>query len=260
MIIDSHCHLDALLSPPPLSFSTSLNDRVHVKHSVYFITMSTSPLDWRNQLERSQTFENVFCALGVHPWYVQDIDLTYLVQLERLFMTELVVALGEVGLDFTPLYKESRTLQLEILVEQLALARRFEKPVSLHVRKAHNEMLEILSNTAVKGAVHGLGASKELAQSYVDLGFKIGVNGVLKRDNARRYHELVRYFGLDYLVLETDFPHVKIAPSEVSFLSDIVLVAEKVASILNTSVENVLEKMTLNTQEAFNLSGVLNGK
>jgi len=260
MIIDSHCHLDSLLSSPPSYFPVSLNNDTHLALDAYFITMSTLPLDWLNQLELSKRFKNVFCALGIHPWYVQEAGLAPLVRLERLLMTESVVALGEIGLDFTPPYKESSALQLEILVEQLALAKRFDKPISLHVRKAHNEMLDVLSNTAVKGVVHGLGASKELAQSYVDLGFKIGVNGVLKRENARRYHELVRFFGLQYLVLETDFPHVSIAPSRVTFLSDIVLVAEKVASILNVSLEKVLEKTTLNTQEAFNLTGVLNGK
>jgi len=260
MIIDSHCHLDSLLFPPPSYFSVLLNNDTHLALDVCFISMSTSPLDWLNQLERSQRFKNVFCALGIHPWYVDKASLASLARLERLLMTESVVALGEIGLDFTPPYKKSSALQREILAEQLVLARRFDKPVSLHVRKAHNEMLDVLSNTAVKGVVHGLGASKELAQSYVNLGFKIGVNGVLKRENARRYHELVRYFGLEYLVLETDFPHVKIEPSAVSSLSDIVLVAEKVASILNTSIESVLEKTTLNTQEAFNLSGVLNGK
>jgi TatD DNase family protein len=257
MIIDSHCHLDSFLSPPPSHFSILLNNGIHLELDAYFIAMSTSPLDWLTQIELSQRFKNVYCALGIHPWYVQNIDLSCLTRLEKLFMTEAVIALGEVGLDFTHPYKENRALQVEVLVEQLALARRFDKPVSLHVRKAHNEMLGILSNISVKGVVHGLGASKELAQSYIDLGFKIGINGVLKRENARRYHELVRYFGLNYLVLETDFPHVKIASSEVSLLSDIILVAEKVASLLNTPVEKVLEKTTLNVQKIFNLNGHL---
>lgn len=257
MIIDSHCHLDPFLLSYPSLFSVSLSNETHLELDAYFISMSTSPLDWLPQLELSQRFKHVYCALGVHPWYVQDIDLMSLTWLEELFMTEEVMALGEVGLDFTHPYKEHKALQVEVLVEQLTLANRFNKPVSLHVLKAHNEMLDILSNIPVKGVIHGLGASKELAQSYVDLGFKIGVNGVLKRENARRYHELVRYFGLNHLVLETDFPHVKIAPSEVSLLSDIVLVAEKVASLLNTPVEKVLEKTTLNVQKVFNLNGYL---
>ncbi|VAW48645.1 Putative deoxyribonuclease YjjV [hydrothermal vent metagenome] len=261
MIIDTHCHLDFFLSPPPSHFFNSLKNKTYLEVDASFITMSTSSLDWLSQLELSQKFKHVYCALGIHPWYAQDIDVKKsLVQLENLFITEPITALGEVGLDFTSYYKKNKTLQLDLFIEQIFLAKRFDKPVSLHVRKAHNDMLDVLSSIAVQGVVHGLGASKELAQSYVDLGFKIGVNGIVTRENARRYHELVKYFGLKYLVLETDFPHVRIMHSNAPFLSDIILVAEKMASLLKCSVEEVLEKTTLNAQEIFNLNGTLDGK
>ncbi|VAW43836.1 Putative deoxyribonuclease YjjV [hydrothermal vent metagenome] len=260
MIIDTHCHLDILLSLPSSNISHLLKSNKNLEFDVSFITMSTSSSNWLKQLELSQRFKHVYCALGIHPWYVQDSSFKSLVLLERLIIENSVVALGEVGLDFTSPYKENKNLQIDLLVEQLILAKRFGLPASLHVRKAHNEMLEILSSIAVRGVIHGLGASKELVRSYIDLGFKIGVNGVVIRENARRYHELVTYFGLKYLVLETDFPHVKIMPLEKPLLSDIILVAEKIASLLNCSLEEVVNKTSLNAQKIFNLNGILDGK
>ncbi len=93
-------------------------------------------------------------------------------------------------------------------------------------------MFVLLSSVNVNGVIHGLGASKEVIKKYIDLGFKIGVNGVVFRKNARRYHELVTRFGLEYLVLETDFSHVKIDALNPPDLSDIILVANKIASLL----------------------------
>ncbi len=260
MIIDTHCHLDSLLFSPPSCFPYLLNRKKHLEFDAFFISMSTSPLDWLTQLELSKEFKRVYCALGIHPYYVQNSDFKSLALLEKLFVGESIVALGEVGLDFTLPYKKNKTLQLELLTEQLLLAKRFDLPASLHVRKAHNEMLDILSNITVRGVIHGLGASKELARSYIDLGFKIGINGVVIRENACRYHELVRYFGLKHLVLETDFPHVKIKNLKEPFLSDIILVAEKIASLLNCSLEEVVDKTSLNAQKIFNLNGILDGK
>jgi len=260
MIIDTHCHLDSLSFPPCFYHSYSSNKKKHQEIDAFFITMSTSSLDWKKQLELSKQFKNVYCSLGIHPYSVRESDFKCLALLKQLFRDESIVALGEVGLDFTSPYKENKTLQVEFLTEQLILAKDFDLPASLHVRKAHNEMLDILSSIAVQGVIHGLGASKELAESYIDLGFKIGVNGVVIRENARRYHELVMYFGLKHLVLETDFPHVKIMDSEKPLLSDVILVAKKIASLLNCSVEEVVDKTSLNAQKMFNLNGILDGK
>jgi len=171
-----------------------------------------------------------------------------------------VVALGEIGLDFSPPYKENRMLQLEVFSQQLNLASCVGKPVSIHVIKAHNEMLSLLSTVSANGVIHGLGASKEIIKRYIDLGFKIGVNGVILRENSRRYHELVICFGLENLVLETDFPHVKIDSLNPPKLGDILLVANKMASLLNISLEEVLNQVVQNTHKIFNLNGTLDDK
>ncbi len=256
MIIDSHCHLESCYSPPAsflIPYSSSLDSEI----KSFFITMSTAAEDWQAQIKLTQKFDYVYCALGIHPWYVTSSSLKDLLALERLMTLNSVVAFGEIGLDFSPAYKEHSTLQIEVFSQQLDLASRVKKPVSIHVIKAHNDVFSLLSEVNVTGAIHGLGASKEVIRRYINLGFKIGVNGVITRDNARRYHELVRYVGLEHLVLETDFPHVKIGPLNSPKLSDIILVAQKVASLLHMPLDKVFRQMAQNTYKLFNLHGTL---
>jgi len=222
--------------------------------------MSTIPSDWQVQIELTERFQHVYCGLGIHPWYASASSFEQLLMLERLVATNSVIALGEIGLDFSPPYKEDRAVQVDVFSQQLELAHRVGKPVSIHVIKAHNEMVALLSSVNVNGVIHGLGASKEIIKRYIDLGFKIGVNGIIMRENARRYHELVTYFGLEHLVLESDFPHVKIDALNSPKLSDIMLVANKIAALLNMSFEEVLTQTTQNTLEVFNLNGTLDDK
>ena len=247
MIIDTHCHLDNFYhdSHPFTSISTSP-----------LIAMSVSPQSWLPLLQFQKQFDQVYASLGIHPWFVTKDSLSSLALLRKLLSSENVTCLGEIGLDFTPKYKTNSSLQIELLNAQLQLAADFGKPVSLHVVKAHNEVLKLLDEYSVCGVVHGLGSSTQIAKHYIDKGFKIGVNGILLRANARRYHDLVRAIGLDNIVLETDFPNVCLPEEQVPDLCDIQLVAEKVADLLALPAEHVITQCNNNAQSTFKLNGI----
>ncbi len=253
MIIDTHCHLDSLLEST-VDFMDSLS--VFQKHNLtpHFIAMSVSPDNWSVVLKLSHLYPNIHAALGIHPWYVTAQSCSNLQSLEALLNAEQVVALGEIGLDFSPAYKHSKQFQMEVLEAQLSLAENFNKPISLHVNKAHNELYQSLRGHNLTGIIHGLGSSLEVAQNYIDCGFKIGVNGVLLRENARRYHALVSHFGPEYLVLETDYPNVRLPGLVKSNLHDIIQVAEQVAILLNLSFDDVLKTLNENSQQIFQLN------
>ncbi|GKT11944.1 MAG: TatD DNase family protein [Thiomicrorhabdus sp.] len=253
MIIDSHCHLDDFYSRHDL-LSTQLTEFKSLSPSL--LSMSVSSSGWLHNLQLSQLLPQVHSALGIHPWYIESIDPGDLPLLESLLRNESVAAIGEIGLDFSTRYKHTGSDQIELLNSQLILALQYDKPVSLHVIKAHNEMLASLSNYPVGGVVHGLGSSCQIAQHYIDYGLKIGVNAVLLRDNARRYHELVRRFGLKHLVLETDFPNVYCPHKHEAELSDIILVANKVAKLLNVSLDSVMQATSHNANSIFQLNGL----
>lgn len=253
MIIDTHCHLDSLIESS-VDFTDSQS--IFREHNLapQFITMSVTPDNWSVVLKLSLLYPNIHAALGIHPWYVTAQNSSSLQSLENLLNSEQIVALGEIGLDFSSVYQHSKKLQIEVLEAQLSLAEKFSKPISIHVIKAHNEMYQSLRCHNLTGIIHGLGSSLEVAQSYVDCGFKIGVNGVLLRENARRYHELVRHFGSNYLVLESDYPNVKLPGLVKSNLHDIIRVAEQIATLLSLSFDDVLNTLNDNAQQIFKLN------
>jgi len=253
MIIDTHCHLDSLLESS-VDFLDSLSIFQNDHLTPHFIAMSVSPDNWSATLKLSLLYPNIHASLGIHPWYVTAQSRASLQSLEDLLNVECVVALGEIGLDFSATYQHSKLFQMDVLEAQLSLAEKFSKPISIHVVKAHNELYQSLRQRSMTGIIHGLGSSLEVAQNYVDCGFKIGVNGVLLRGNAHRYHALVRYFGTEHLVLETDYPNVKLPGVAKSNLHDSIRVAEQVATLLGLSFDDVLKTLNDNAEQIFQLS------
>ncbi|WP_028487262.1 TatD family hydrolase [Thiomicrorhabdus chilensis] len=244
MIFDTHCHLDAFTAD---ELSAQLNSNHH------YLTMGTSLQNWSTVLRLSSQYPNVFPALGLHPWFVDHNSFSSLVHLESLLENESIHALGEIGLDFSKDYANTKSLQLEIFELQLKLALRFDLPVSLHVYKAHNEMLALLKQYPVKGVLHGLGASIQIAQAYLDLGLLFGVNAVILRSNARRYHQLVSHFGSKSLVLETDAPNVIVPGQDQAQLYDILETLSAVSRLTGESVDSIEKVTGCNAQRIFNL-------
>lgn len=257
-MFDTHCHLDKLFdSFIPLHSSTDsiasnipqdLNDSSH-----YYLSVSTSISDWQSVLQISSRFEHVYAAIGLHPWFVTKESLTTLDELSNLVYGNDIHAVGEIGLDFSNQYKVNSEVQVEAFTKQLAIAQQTDLAVSMHIVKSHNEALDELKKVAVNGVVHGLGTSVEMAKNYVDLGLKIGVNGVVVRENAVRYHQLVKHFGLEHIVLETDYPNVKLPGLVTCQLKDINTIANTVATMLNTSIDDVIQSTDNNAKKLFNL-------
>ena len=255
-MFDTHCHLDKFFDSSSSinstskfnnsSFSRLLNDSTN-----YYLSVSTSHSDWHSVLDISSRSDQIYAALGLHPWFVTTDSLNTLEELITLLNSNVVHAIGEIGLDFTKQYKDSAEIQIEVFNKQLSIAKEFDLPVSLHLVKSHNEALYLLNKLPVKGVVHGLGTSIEMAQHYVDLGLMIGVNGVVVRDNAVRYHQLVKYFGLEHIVLETDYPNVKLPGLVTCQLEDINSIANTVATLLNTSVNDVIMSTDHNAKQLF---------
>ncbi|MFM2112014.1 MAG: putative deoxyribonuclease YjjV [Pseudomonadota bacterium] len=157
-----------------------------------------------------------FYALGIHPLYVpraSENDLTVLAQqLEKYKTDKRLVAVGEIGLDFfvpelcTP---EMRERQWHFYREQLKLAQAFDLPVILHVRRSADILLKGLREVKVKGGIaHAFNGSKQQAQAFIDLGFKLGFGGAMTFERALQIRELARTLPLEAIVLETDAPDI----------------------------------------------------
>lgn len=150
-------------------------------------------------------------APGLHPFYIQQHQDGDLLKLEHLLQTRRCVAVGEIGLDtYTAEMKIPAVYvrQQDYFAQQLELAKLYQKPVLLHIRRAHADALAILKRHrfAYGGIAHAFGGGIEEAKSFIKLGFKLGINGLVTDPNAKRLRQVVQSVGAEHLVLETDCP------------------------------------------------------
>ena len=164
--------------------------------------------------QQLQDWENVpqsYLAPGLHPFYIEQHQQAHLQRLEQVLKQHDCVAVGEIGLDtFLKQHKrpDAFAKQQHYFNAQLELATHYQKPVLLHIRKAHAEALAILKAQKFKlgGIAHAFSGGVEEAKALVKLGFKIGVTGQITNPNAKKLHQVVQAIGAEHLVIETDCP------------------------------------------------------
>lgn len=212
MFIDTHCHLDA----PEFGLSGPAVRAQAAHHQVLHCVLPAVAVA---NFEAVRTLAHAggdSYALGIHPLYVkaaQDDDLDRLdATLQHYRDDPRLVAVGEIGLDlFVPELCAGalRERQQHFYVAQLKLARKYGLPVLLHVRRSVDQVLKGLravARTDWHGIAHAFNGSAQQAQSFIDLGFKLGFGGALTFDRALQLRRLAASLPLDALVLETDAP------------------------------------------------------
>ncbi len=210
MLIDTHCHLDAA------EFDA---DREVVIQEAFNneVKMMVVPSVHRNNFEAvaslSETHACCTYALGIHPMYVARSQLADLAFLDQAVAKQLKsdnppVAIGEIGLDFF-IADYDKASQEYYFVEQLNIAKQYDLPVILHVRRAIDDILKHLRKHKVRGGIaHAFNGSRQQAEAFIDLGFKLGFGGALTHPRALKIRELVSTLPLEAIVLETDAPDI----------------------------------------------------
>lgn len=152
-------------------------------------------------------------SIGLHPRFSHPTDALDLMQ-QQLEHNKNISAVGEIGLDLSTLaLKQSYTNQLENFIGCIKLAQKYDKPMSIHSVKTHSKVIEILKKYPTDrclGVIHGFSGSKELAQEFIKLGFKLGVGAVICSPTAHKTRATISQIGLENLVLETDCPFMPI--------------------------------------------------
>ncbi|MGC7590683.1 TatD family hydrolase [Bisgaard Taxon 46] len=161
--------------------------------------------------------DNLYYGLGLHPLYIQQHSYADLDKLEERLRarTANCRAVAEIGLERAIpelLTDELWKKQCEFLETQLFFAQQYDLPVSLHSRKAHDQIFTFLKRVSLKkcGIIHGFSGSYEQAKRFVELGYKIGVGGTITYQRANKTRETIRRLPLDCLVLETDTPDMPV--------------------------------------------------
>jgi TatD DNase family protein len=208
MWIDTHCHLDAS------EFDTD-RDEVVARARAAGVGQIVIPAVERSNFDtvRELAHRHGFAyALGIHPLFVArsaDEDLQHLREaLAEHRGDPRLVAIGEIGLDhFVPGHDPVR--QERFYAEQLRLARAFELPVILHVRRSADTLLKHLRATPVQGGIgHAFNGSEQQAQVFIGLGFKLGFGGAMTFDRALQIRRLAQSLPIEAIVLETDAPDI----------------------------------------------------
>ena len=168
-------------------------------------------------LKLAKQYRWMYAALGIHPSEsggLREADVDWLLS-KCSRETAKVRAVGEIGLDY---YWEepAHDIQKKWFVRQLDLARQLKLPVIIHSRDAAKDTLDIMKaehSGDIGGVIHCFSYGKELAREYLNMGFFIGVGGVVTFQNARKLKEVVEYVPLEAIVLETDCPYLAPAPN-----------------------------------------------
>ncbi|MFN3422695.1 MAG: TatD family hydrolase [Armatimonadota bacterium] len=197
----------------------------------------------RQCLEAPEDAAKLFASVAVHPHDAKVWNEKVADELLKLAKHPSVVAIGEIGLDFH--YDLSpRDAQFRAFAEQLEIASQLNLPVVLHIREAHKEALEIVRsfNASFCGVAHCFTGTWEEAKAWLDLGFYIGITGIVTFERkAENVKEVAAKVPLDKMLIETDAPYLAPVPyrgkrNEPAFLS---FIARTISELRRASLDEV---------------------
>ncbi|MCK4334823.1 TatD family hydrolase [candidate division WOR-3 bacterium] len=202
----------------------------------------------------AEEHEGVWVAAGYHPHDAKDAPGNYLQRLEALAKHPKVKAIGEIGLDY---YRDlsPRDVQKRVFAEQIELAGELKLPMVIHCRNAMDEVLPIVEEHGYwRGVFHSAAADKEQADKIVQMGFYLGINGTITY-NGKRAKSWIPLIPRERLLIETDCPYLTPVPhrGERNEPGYVRYVAEAVADVLETSVEEIAELTESNGRNLFDI-------
>ena len=252
MIIDTHCHLNDDAFEDREDIIANLKNNNIKSAFVVGTDLQTSIF----AIELAKKHSNLFAIVGMYPEYCQQYDKNFEQFLMENATDPKVVAIGEIGLDYhTDGFDKEK--QKEVLLRQLEIAHKFNLPLSIHVRDAFEDLLNIFEShkdlLSSGGVIHCFSGSPEIAQRFVKLGFKLGFGGVCTFKNARKVVDTLKQIDESQILLETDAPYLAPEPfrgkrNEPKFTN---IVLDKICEIRGQDRNYLEQKILQNTKEVF---------
>ena len=258
MIIDTHIHLDDKRYDDDLAEVLNRAREAGVKR---FIIPGADPKTLPRAVEIAELYGDVYFAVGVHPYDMEGFES---LDFDNFVHHKKCVAIGECGLDYFRLEgsdeekAEEKKRQKEIFTAQIELAKKYKKPLIVHIRNASRDSKAILlENNAqeVGGVLHCYNADDELL-SLANNGFYFGIGGVLTFKNAKKLVNILTKIPHEKLLIETDGPYLTPTPhrGERNEPLHTTLVADKMSEILDIKLTNIKELTTQNALKLFDIS------
>lgn len=256
MFVDSHAHLDSPQFGADLESVLERATAAGVATILHVGCVQDSPRAIEDSLRLLEKHEWLVAALGVHPHDARHFSEAVGRDILAAAAHPRIVGWGEIGLDFH--YDNSpRDQQRDAFRRQLELAQEAGKPVIIHTREALDETIRILEEAVSKGALRGVfhcfGGNLKAARRCVDLGFLVGLGGILTFPRAEELREVARVLPDECFLIETDCPYLAPVPyrgrrNEPAYVA---LVAEKLAEVRNTPLEAIGSVTTANFRRLF---------
>ena len=249
MFIDTHCHL-SIEDYEDIDQVILENKKAGIDKIIVSACTKESILE---SLEYAKKYDMVYLTIGYHPSEVNNINKDDINVLKKQLLEEKVVGVGEIGLDYH-YGDDDKESQKNLFREQLSIAEELNLPVVIHSRDATKDTIDILKEYKVRGVIHCFSGSYETAKEYISMGFYLGIGGVVTFSNSH-LGEVIEKVGIDSIVLETDSPYLAPTPYRGKKNSSkyIPIIAEKISSILNISLEEVSKKTSSNANCLFDL-------
>jgi TatD DNase family protein len=258
---DSHCHFDF---PEFDDQHQQIWSKAQLLGISQLLIPGVSPNSWGKAKQLAETFRGVVWAAGLHPWWIKTFlthhtldDLTK--ALDQVIADQNCVAIGETGLDVAMDLDQLPLITTQIACLQLHIdaAKKYAKPLILHSRKTHTELITLIKNNQLtsRGVIHAFSGSYEQAKAFVDAGFYLGIGGVITYERANKTREAVKKIPLDQLLLETDAPDMPMQGQQGKINSPINLpqVAECLADLKNLPLDKIAEQTTHNAETLFGI-------
>ena len=250
MLFDTHCHID---DQSYQDDRVAMMERAFAAGLKYMVCPGVTVESSGQAIALSHRYEQVYAAVGIHPEDGATATEEGFAQLAVWLRTESkVVAIGEIGLDYYwP--EPSREIQHTIFKQQLAMAKQFDKPVIIHDREAHGDILQLLKDygQGVRGIFHCYSGSYEMAKELLKMGYYFGFGGTLVFPKSKKQKEMITQLPMERIVIETDAPYLTPPPyrgkrNEPAYVQ---YVAEEIARLRGMTVSEV-QQITLENGKA----------
>ncbi len=183
--------------------------------------------------------------IGLHPTYVKEDYLNELNEIKLLLDDNKVLAIGEIGLDYywDTTFKSEQNIAFEMQCHW-ALERGLW--IDIHCRKAYADLIRILKKKEFEnlyGIVHCFSGDAREASVLVDLGFKLGIGGVITYKNSNLFED-IKEVSIEHIVLETDSPYLSPVPyrGQPNSPGNIPIIAQKLADLYEVSLTELVER------------------
>lgn len=249
-LVDSHCHLDCLkLKNWENGLDGALDEAKNLGVG-HFLCVSITWEKYPAMLALVEDKSNVSVSVGVHPNEKNKHDPSVAELVELASASDKVVAIGETGLDY---FRSEGDLewQRDRLRRHIAAAKQLKKPLIIHNRESSPDTLRILKEEGadeVGGVMHCFVENWEIAKQAMELNFYISFSGIVTFKSATELHEVASRLPMDKMLVETDAPYLAPVPfrGKVNQPGYVRYVAEHIAALRNTSVEEIAERTTEN--------------